>query len=174
MLASQQQNCLNLDGCTPLAEQVQRKVMLCMQQANAFFGNQFEVPSCNLKQRGRAAGTAHLHKNEVRFNLFMLKQNPKLFLETVVPHEIAHIIVYQIYGNTVRPHGREWQAVMKKVYQLEPNRTHEFDIPLPKKTFRYQCQCQIHTFTVRRHNRAVKGTEYICKLCRSPLLYLAE
>ncbi|GAA0835399.1 MULTISPECIES: SprT family zinc-dependent metalloprotease [Marinomonas] len=175
MLASrQQQPPLDLDDSASLAAQIQHKVTLCMQQADVFFGKHFDPPSCNLKQRGRAAGTAHLHKNEVRFNLFMLQQNTALFLETVVPHEVAHIIVYQIYGHEVRPHGKEWQAVMKKVFHLEPNRTHNFEVPLPKKAFRYQCQCQIHTFTAHRHNRAKKGTEYICKLCRSPLYFLKE
>ncbi|SBS33930.1 Protein SprT [Marinomonas spartinae] len=153
-------------------ETIQRKVADCIDRANQFFGTEFKIPNVNLRQKGRAAGTAHLHKNEVRFNAYMYQQNPQDFLDTVVPHEVAHIIVFQIYGNDVRPHGREWQAVMNKVYGLPPQRTHNFDVPPPKHSYYYQCQCQTHTFTKQRHNRAQKGTEYICKQCRTKLYFI--
>lgn len=155
-------------------QQIQAQVSHCMKKAMLFFGKHFDHPTSNFKQKGKAAGTAHLHKNELRFNYFMYQQDESLFIETVVPHEVAHIIVYQIYGNKVRPHGKEWQAVMKKIYHLEPNRTHNFDTPLPKQSYTYQCQCQQHVFTIRRHNSAQKGTQYICKLCRSSLSFLAQ
>lgn len=172
MFANRQQS-LSFEPSVSLSplEQIQQKVAQCMKKADTFFGKHFLEPQSNMKQRGRAAGTAHLQKNELRFNLFMFEQDQRLFLETVVPHEVAHLIVFQIYGDKVRPHGREWQAVMKKVYGLEPNRTHNFNVPAPKQVFVYQCQCQQHKFTKQRHTRARKGTEYICKLCRSPLHY---
>ncbi|ETI57899.1 SprT family zinc-dependent metalloprotease [Marinomonas profundimaris] len=150
---------------------IYEKATECFNQANTFFGNTFLPATCNLKQRGRAAGTAHLHKNELRFNVFMYQQNPKEFLETVVPHEVAHIIVYQIYGDNVRPHGKEWQAVMLKVYGIEPSRTHSFDVPPLKETFEYHCSCQKHQFSKQRHTRAQRGTEYVCKGCRSTLQF---
>lgn len=153
-------------------EEIQHKVDICMQIAASFFGKAFDRPSANLRQKGRAAGTAHLQKNELRFNAFMYQQNPSLFLDTVVPHEIAHILVYQIYGGNVRPHGKEWRAVMKKVYGLQPDRTHCFDVPKPKQSFAYHCSCQTHTFTKQRHSRAQKGTDYICKMCRSKLHFV--
>ncbi|WP_233407656.1 SprT family zinc-dependent metalloprotease [Marinomonas spartinae] len=153
---------------------IQRKVVDCINRANQFFGTEFELPNANLRQKGRAAGTAHLHKNEVRFNSYMYQQNPQDFLETVVPHEVAHIIVFQIYGNDVRPHGKEWQAVMHKVYGLPPQRTHSFDVPPPKQSYYYQCHCQTHTFTKQRHTRAQKGTEYICKLCGTKLHFVDD
>jgi len=106
-------------------------VNLCFDKAERFFGNVFQRSACNFKQRGRAAGTAHLQKNEIRFNYFMYQQNPFEFISTVVPHEVAHIVVFQIYGSTVKPHGKEWRAVMMKVYGIKPDRTHTFDTPPP-------------------------------------------
>ncbi|BFM48289.1 SprT family zinc-dependent metalloprotease [Marinomonas sp. THO17] len=146
----------------------------CFQCADAFFGHTFLRASCNLKQRGKAAGTAHLQKNEVRFNAFMYRQSPEKFLSTVVPHEVAHIIVYQIYGSNVRPHGKEWQAVMRKVFGLSPDRTHDFDVPPPKTQFLYACQCQQHEFTARRHNKVMRGTEYRCKTCLQKLSFVNQ
>ena len=150
------------------------KANVCFDLANAFFGNEFRRATCNLKQKGRAAGTAHLQKNELRFNHFMYQQNPEEFVETVVPHEVAHIIVYQIYGSTVRPHGKEWQAVMLKVYGIRPSRTHSFDVPPQKQAYEYHCSCQKHQFSKRRHTRAQHGVEYICKGCRSTLRFIDQ
>lgn len=149
-----------------------QKANECFDKADAFFGNRFKRSACNLKQRGRAAGTAHLQKNELRFNQFMYQQNPVKFLDTVVPHEVAHIIVFQIYGNTVKPHGKEWQAVMLKVYGIRPSRTHTFDVPQQKQAYEYRCSCQKHQFTKQRHTRAQRGVEYICKGCRSTLQFI--
>ncbi|MBR7888432.1 SprT family zinc-dependent metalloprotease [Marinomonas sp. A79] len=153
---------------------IEQKVAECMSKANVFFGHRFKMPSYNLKQRGRAAGTAHLHKNELRFNHFMFRQHPDQFLQSVVPHEVAHIIVFQIYGNSVKPHGKEWQAVMRKVYDQSPDRTHTFDVPPPKQSFQYQCDCQTHQFSKLRHNKALRGTEYICKRCRCVLKFVSK
>lgn len=153
---------------------IHHKVNECMEIASHFFGRHFRCPSCNLQQRGRAAGTAHLHKNQIRFNLFMYKQDRALFLSTVVPHEIAHVIVFQIYGDRVKPHGKEWQAVMKKVFHLSPSRTHSFDVPPPRQAFIYHCGCQQHIFSRQRHSRAERGTEYVCKLCRKTLQFTAK
>lgn len=146
----------------------------CFATADAFFGTTFKRSTCNLKQRGKAAGTAHLQKNELRFNYFMYQQNPAEFLSSVVPHEVAHIVVYQIYGNSVKPHGKEWQAVMFRVFGIRPNRTHTFDVPPQKNSYEYHCSCQKHHFSKQRHTRAQKGTEYICKKCRCSLQFMSK
>ncbi|ETX11483.1 SprT protein [Marinomonas ushuaiensis DSM 15871] len=169
MALSSQKNHINPDAMNIMIESVN----LCFDKADAFFGNSFKRSSCNFKQRGRAAGTAHLQKNEIRFNYFMYQQDPEIFISTVVPHEVAHIIVFQIYGGNVKPHGKEWQAVMMKVYGIKPDRTHTFDTPVPKETYQYYCECQEHNFTKQRHTRSLRGTQYICKNCKSTLQFLA-
>ncbi|QUX95923.1 SprT family zinc-dependent metalloprotease [Marinomonas sp. CT5] len=148
---------------------IQDKTQDCFDRADEFFATKFKRASCNFKQKGRAAGTAHLQKNELRFNHFMYQQDPIEFLETVVPHEVAHLIVFQIYGTTVRPHGKEWKAVMLKVYGLNPSRTHNFDVPKPKNVYQYHCSCKSHELSKLRHNKVQKGVEYICKDCRKIL-----
>ncbi|AEF54764.1 protein of unknown function SprT [Marinomonas posidonica IVIA-Po-181] len=168
-------DCMNTNTSIDLEIlELQHQVELCFELAETFFNHKFQPSHCNFKQKGRAAGTAHLQKNELRFNHFMYQQDPVEFLNTVVPHEVAHIIVYQIYGTSVRPHGKEWQAVMKKVYQLSPNRTHTFDLPPTKNSYLYACTCRQHEFTKRRHSRAQKGVEYICKQCHSCLTFIKD
>ncbi len=47
------------------------------------------------------------HRISVNHNL-----NPYAFLITFT-HELAHLLVYEKYGNTVKPHGNEWKREYK-------------------------------------------------------------
>lgn len=150
------------------------QVSQCFDKADAFFKGHFKRPSFNVKQRGKAAGTAYLERNELRFNLYMYHQDPGKFLRTVVPHEVAHLVVYQIYQHHASAHGKEWRAVMEKVFSVPAERTHDFKVKPPKQSFHYICNCQTHIFTRQRHNRAQSGTQYRCKLCQQCLEFQSE
>ncbi|TYL47863.1 SprT-like domain-containing protein [Marinomonas sp. IMCC 4694] len=150
---------------------IYQKMEVCFRCADTFFGHKFALATCNFKLKGKAAGMAYLQKNELRFNRFMYEQTPTVFLNTVIPHEVAHLVVFQIYGLSVKPHGKEWQAVMLKVYGLKPDRTHTFEVPPQKNVFGYRCSCKEHLFSKHRHTKAKKGVEYMCKNCRSSLQF---
>ncbi|MFD1383967.1 SprT family zinc-dependent metalloprotease [Rhodanobacter aciditrophus] len=148
------------------------KIAHCIQLAERYFKIKLVVPTFNFKQRGRTAGTAYLQTNEMRFNLFMLKQDCEKFIEQVVPHEVAHLVVFQVYGSRPKPHGPEWTAIMEHLFNVEADRTHDFDVPSPKRLFIYQCDCQTHEFTAHRHGRAKRGTQYLCKRCKGHLAFV--
>lgn len=152
--------------------QVQQKIDQCLRSAERYFNVKLASPTFNFKQRGRTAGTAYLQKNEMRFNLYMLRQDSEKFIEQVVPHEVAHLVVYQIYGTDPKPHGPEWVAIMEHLFNVDADRTHDFDVPSPKRLFVYQCDCQVHEFTAHRHGRAKRGTQYVCKKCRGSLAFV--
>ncbi|MGM3151375.1 SprT-like domain-containing protein, partial [Escherichia coli] len=42
-----------------------------------------------------AGGTAWLEKNEIRLNPVLLLENQREFIDEVVPHELAHLLVWQ-------------------------------------------------------------------------------
>lgn len=42
--------------------------------------------------------------------------SPLQFLTTLV-HELAHLVVYEEYGSSVAPHGKEWKLTFKELYQ---------------------------------------------------------
>lgn len=155
-------------------EQVEQKIQECLASAQRYFNVTLAPPKFNFKQRGRSAGTAYLQRNEMRFNAYMLAQDPLKFIDNVVPHEVAHIVVHQIYGDAVRPHGREWTAVMEHLFNVEASRTHDFDVPKARNSYLYRCECQEHEFTAHRHGRAQRGTEYICRRCRHALAYVKK
>ncbi len=49
------------------------------------------------------------------------------FIDEVVTHEIAHYVVYTMYGNRGGGHGHPWQETMK-LFGREPKQYHEFKL----------------------------------------------
>jgi SprT protein len=140
-------------------------------EAECFFDRPFKRPTYLFNQRGKAAGTAHLQRNLIKINPVLFINNRDEFFQQVIPHEVAHLIAFQLYGKT-RPHGKEWQQVMVEVFKRPALTTHQLDInEVVGKQFTYRCLCTTHQLTIRRHNKVLKGNEYRCKLCQSTLSF---
>ncbi|MDH2998918.1 SprT family protein [Pasteurellaceae bacterium LFhippo2] len=150
--------------------QVQRQLQRDLDKANQFFNKQFTPPTVSYAVRGVKAGVAYLQRNEIRFNPTLLAENGTEFIQQVVPHELAHILVYQQFG-LVQPHGKEWKMMMEQVLGVPAETYHCFDTTsVQGKTFPYSCGCQTHQLSIRRHNAIVRdGRAYICKKCKQPL-----
>ncbi|SUB81403.1 SprT-like family [Pragia fontium] len=152
----------------PIASQ--QAVMRCLRHylalANAHLDSQYPEPKITYRQRGTSAGTAHLTLWEIRLNTILLVENGQQFIDEVIPHELAHLLVYRQFGR-VSPHGSEWQWMMEKVLGVPASRTHNFNVrSVQGNTFPYSCLCQTHLLTVRRHNKILrKESEYRCKKC---------
>ena len=158
-----------------LKMQVQRKLNQSLQLAEAYFKQKFTMPEVNYELPGIKAGVAYLQKNEIKFNRTLLLENADEFIRQVVPHELAHLIVYQIFGR-VKPHGKEWQLVMSEIFRLPADTCHQFDIKnVQGETFEYRCACQTHFLSTRRHNRIVREKiEYLCRKCKGKLVFVDE
>lgn len=158
-----------------LKMQVQRKLAESLRLAEMYFKREFPMPMVSYDLRGMKAGVAYLQKNEIKFNRTLLEENSEEFVRQVVPHELAHLIVYQVFGR-VKPHGKEWQAVMNGLFQLPADTCHQFDVQnVQGKTFEYRCDCQMHLLSIRRHNRILKeGVEYLCRKCKGKLVFVDE
>ncbi|AKD37912.1 hypothetical protein I926_02920 [Pasteurella multocida subsp. multocida OH4807] len=155
-----------------LKMQVLRKVTQCLQLAEAYFQRPFPIPIINYQVRGLKAGVAYLQENEIRLNRTLLLENREEFIRQVVPHELAHLIAYQLFGQ-IKPHGIEWKTIMINVFQLEPHIYHQFDTKnIMKHRFLYECQCGTHHLSRRRHDNCQnKGISYFCKNCKGKLIY---
>lgn len=132
-------------------------------------------PKVWLDLRGKSAGQAHFGRGGLRFNTQLLDENRQAFLVEVVPHEMAHWLVWHLEeGPRLRPHGREWQTVMRQLFGLAPSTTHRFDVARASPSpYRYACGCQEHFFSMRRHRRALRGQAYRCRQCAQTLVYIA-
>jgi len=133
--------------------------------AEQFFNCRFPLPDVSFRRSGKNAGTAFLQQNRVNFNPVLLAENKDAFFAEVIAHEVSHLLTWQKFGK-VKPHGNEWQAIMREVFNCEPSTTHNFDLSgLKIRTFPYQCSCQTINLSVRRHNKVLKGMQYRCTRC---------
>lgn len=139
--------------------------------AQAHFNLPFKSPALVFKKKGSVGGSAYLAQNLIQLNSQLTLHFKAPFLEEVIPHELAHLIAFQIYGK-VKPHGKEWQAIMQHVFYKAPKRTHSFLLPQAlKKTVAYHCQCKTHALSLIRHHKIEnKNAIYCCTLCHSPLI----
>jgi len=153
-----------------LQQAVMRSLRESLARANQTLETHYPEPALRYQQRGTAAGTAWLTAWEIRLNPVLLLENQQAFIDDVVPHELAHLLVWKQFGR-VAPHGKEWKWMMEQVLGVPARRTHQFEIAsVRSRTFAYRCQCQQHHLTVRRHNRVLrKESEYRCVHCGSLL-----
>ncbi len=149
-----------------LTTQIHEKLEADYQRAELYFKRAFPRPLVQFTLRGKSAGTAHLQLNKIRLNPILLNENPQTFLEHVLPHEISHLLAYQLFGK-VKPHGKEWQSIMLGVFKQPARTTHQLNVAsVQGKQFDYRCACGITPLTIRRHNKVQRGQiNYRCKRC---------
>lgn len=149
---------------------LQQAVMHCLRdklaRANQRLDSQYPEPHVVYQQRG----TVWLALYEIRLNSVLLLENQQDFVDEVVPHELAHLLVWKYFGR-VAPHGKEWKWMMESVLGVPAHRTHRFNVDSVRSgTFPYYCSCQPHQLTIRRRNRVLRGeAEYRCTRCGHPL-----
>lgn len=56
-----------------------------------------------------------------------MMENQQAFIDEVVPHELAHLLVWKHFGR-VAPHGKEWKWMMEAVLGVPARRTHQFEL----------------------------------------------
>ena len=103
----------------------------------------------------------------------MLIENSEIFINQVIPHELAHLLVYHCLSKTA-PHGKEWKWMITTILEVPPQRTHQFALTSVRdQIFYYRCNRALsHQLTIRRHNKILHGKgEYICKKCGQYLVW---
>ncbi|WP_371195234.1 SprT family zinc-dependent metalloprotease [Glaciecola sp. SC05] len=127
-------------------------------------------PLILLNQRGRIAGAAVLQRNIIKLQPKLFAQNQDYFVSDVIPHELAHLVVYQHYGR-VKPHGKEWRYIMQELLGVAPRVTHTLDVKKAGiKMYDYTCACATVQLSAIRHNRIVQGKQsYLCRSCHQAL-----
>jgi SprT protein len=160
-----------------MPDRLNARVEACYQLAEAFFKRPFTRPQVSLRLRGQKAGVAHLNQNLLRFNPTLYRENTDHFLQQTVAHEVAHLVAHQLFGPDIKPHGEEWQLIMRGVYELPPERCHTYAIQRRHTTrYLYRCTCADgeFPFTAQRHALVAKGRRYFCRRCKATLTYSGE
>lgn len=156
---------------TAVQLQVLERIETCYQQAEAQLKRHFPRPVTEFSLRGKSAGTAHLQQNRLRFNPVLLRENSAAFLREVVPHEICHLLCFQLFGKT-KPHGKEWQSLMLTLFKVQPSTTHSFNTAsVAGPEVEYHCACGPIKLSIRRHNKVLRAeSRYLCKRCKTQLV----
>lgn len=167
-----------------LRQQNSHRVESCLNIAADYFNRHFDYQHIHYNLVGRAAGQLVSQRilgkiqRSFRFNAHLLDRYHLEFIEQVVPHECAHLVAYEMYGKNIKPHGQEWQYVMREVFKLEAQVTHSFEVEPARvlRQFEYFCACQDrrHWLSTIRHNKVVKGKgRYLCRACHTELSRMA-
>jgi SprT protein len=138
-------------------------------------GSLSPLPEIRFDLRGLSAGQFRVdHQGHciIRYSPALLLRHDDDFLRRTVPHETAHFLVYRLYRHRVRPHGPEWQAVMRHL-GADPERCHDYDVAglAARRTryYLYHCDCNEHRLSSIRHNKVQRGVGYSCRRCGGPL-----
>ena len=156
------------------------------------FGKHYNVPLVKFDLRGRTAGVA-MGTHTVNFNPILFMENQAEYFGETIAHEVAHCIdcangdnnriePWNIFMNRRRSkrsiHGPTWKHIMRNVFGVEPERTHDMDTTnaavRTKTKYEYQClSCKKSLFVSsvrhnkqRRHELMNPGASfYTCKRC---------
>lgn len=144
--------------------------------AEKHFGRSFPIPKIEFNLRGRAAGRAHYSENLIRLNTHLFRENENEFIARTVPHELAHLIAYQVFGREGTGHGHNWRFVCRVLGMTDVTRCHHYKNVIPARIrkkmprFAFLCNCATpHRVTSIKVKRMQQGTRYRCVRCNSPL-----
>jgi len=156
------------------------KIDECLAKVQLHNNTPISRPTLIFRHSGRRAGVACLRwtKWYIVINIDLVNK-PNTYdeqLNLTLPHEVAHVAAYTIWGRKINPHGFEWGRVMRW-FDVSPERCHDMDMTGVKvrrqQRFAYKCNCgQNHRLSVTLHNRHQNGRYRICSLCHSRLVYV--
>lgn len=108
----------------------------------------------------------------IRINRDLLQRYPQRMIQQVVPHEVAHYVVWALHRRRTEPHGREWRAVME-FFGKPAEVSHRMDVRPARRVRKhaFRCGCptnpQYSSVLLKRH---LRGARYQCRRCGERLL----
>ena len=144
-------------------------------EAGRLIDRAIPMPEIHFDLRGQSAGQMRIDgrgRGTIRYNAALLLRHGEDFLARTVPHEVAHYAAFLHHGRRIRPHGREWQQLVRALGG-EAERCHDYDTEglRTRRTrwFAYHCRCGDHNLSSVRHNRISRGAHYLCRRCGETL-----
>lgn len=158
-----------------LKEKLIEETRFWYNHANEKLGRSFCYPEILFDLRGTVAGQAFTRSNKIRYNLGIAKDNFSKFIDSTVPHEVAHVIA-DLYFQKRCVHGKEWKWMMSEVFGKEPSRCHSYDVSSHRarntKRYVYRCRCDSGCTCGAKHHKMIqKQTAIIsCRVCSFKLI----
>jgi SprT protein len=149
---------------------VNAKIAECIAKVNARYGINMQPVNIEYDIHSARLGGQAVHcTRTVRLNPGFLTLHTEKYLLTTVPHELAHIAVFDLHPwpNHVSAHGHEWQAMMR-VVGAPAKRCHTYTVPegivLGKQRAKFHYVCQRcgndHFVGAKVHAKIARGAKY--------------
>ena len=136
-------------------------------------------------ESSRSIGLFSISEDKIFLNKHLLIEFGDVYIENVLVHEFCHSVIFKIYphqiniknGKKIMPHGKEFKSVCvlfgnegKATTSLFKNSQFLKNSKRKKqKKYSHSCQCRNHIVSGIKHNRMLKGNNYICKHCKTRL-----
>ncbi len=123
----------------------------------------------------RSLGVCYPRRGTVRLAAYLQKAE-RPFVEEVLCHEMAHLAARELYGDRIRPHGREWKRLMEAAGYVPRTR---LAVPaglrqMPKRKRRRSFMLYFHRCQVCQLIRGTRGpiVRGGCRACGHGVLTL--
>lgn len=150
-------------------EQVAAQIEAAFVKAEQVYGRKFDrcKVSLDIKSGSSKAGEARvLPFRQIRINRGLLNQNPSHVLGVTCPHEVAHIVAFDLYGKEGWGHGPRWKSVMTSI-GLKPDRCHTLVTRSITNKPVYECSgCKKQSILSRATHHKVEFKGTILRKCR--------
>jgi SprT protein len=153
------------------------------EKAEKVFKRKLEKPTLKyfdskvMKKKNPPLGRATYGVNIIELNAVALKSNPTEMISDTIPHEAAHLIVNQVFGDVDQAHGKEFKQVMNYIFGIKKACSHCRVGAYPKaaekinKPYVYKCKCRDHFISEKSHNRLEKGEIATCRRCSGKVIF---
>lgn len=152
-----------------------KKIRECLRIASRKIKKDLPYEGVKFFNKSTDAGYVFASQNNcVYLNHDLFRKNKKIFLDEIIPHEVAHL-VSEALSPRESPHGGTWKIVMRSIFNLKPERCHSMEttgVGRITKKFLYICACQKHEVGVTRHNKLESGKKFTCSKCKKELVFL--
>lgn len=71
----------------------------------------------NIRPTSHVAANASVNPRIIRINPSIYHCHPQKMINVICPHEVAHIVAFDLFGRKAWNHGIWWKAVMRKMGQ---------------------------------------------------------
>jgi SprT protein len=129
-------------------------------KAEQAFGRKFERCSIRMDiqaNSGRAGTASIAPRRLIRINPTIYRNHPQHVVNETCPHEVAHLVAFDLYGRSGWGHGRGWKNVMRAIGQ-KPERCHNLLVQKDLNKPIYECsRCKKQAIVGPTAHRRVQG-----------------
>lgn len=157
--------------------EAQERIERAFIKAEQVYGRPFSRAKVtfDIKWGTSKAGIAQiLPIRQIKINRQLLTQNPTHILDVTCPHEVAHLVAFDLYGREGWGHGPRWKSVMSNI-GLAPKRCHQLVTKVCLTKPVYECErCKEQFVASKKVHAKITMKQLMfkpCKKCRNNYVF---